>query len=129
MALENTAGKRGFVSVCFSPLATAVHSIQQYIGHQCVLLNGTSTMAGSSGTSEGSFPANSMKQHFPMDSFPSTQKAASWQFQRAIYLRGLHHPMGHGHGHTLSIGGEEYLFQIWSFSWCSDSALEIVASP
>lgn len=128
MALENTTGKRGFVSVCFSPLATVVHSIQQCIGQQCVLLNGTSTMARSSGTSEGSSPANSMKQHSPMDSFPSTQKAASWQSQLAIYLR-RHHPMGHGHGYTLSIGGEEYLFQIWSFSWCSDSALEIVASP
>ena len=71
MAIENSAGKRGFLfSVDFSPLASTVPSNQNARDTSAVWWTVPSTTAGSSGTSKGSVPANSMKQHFTMHSFP-----------------------------------------------------------
>lgn len=130
MALENSAGKIGFGPERFSLTAPVAHTIRWCMRypvvpppHQWVLLNDASPWATSSGTSEGSSPANSMKQHFPMGSFASTQKVVSWQFCLAIFPRELYHLMGHGHGHTPSfhwrrgVPSKSFKFNNWQHKY------------
>lgn len=83
MTQKNTAEKRGFVPVCFPLLASVVYNIQLCMGHPVVpppegwvLLNGSSPRATSSGTLESSFPADSIKRHFP-NCFTSIWQVAS----------------------------------------------------
>ena len=126
MAIKNTAGNRGFlfpwISLHLLLWCTATSNAGDT---SAVLLNGTFHRGRFFWHFKGqcSSKFHEATLYYAQFARLSTQKRASWQFQLAIYLRGLHHPMGHGHGHNLSTGGKEFLFQIGFFSWCSASVL------
>lgn len=132
MAIQNTAGNRGgfFLFVCLFQWislrlllwCTATSNVRDT---SAVLLNGTFHHGRFFWHFRRQCSSKFHEATLYYAQFPrlSTQKRASWQFQLAIYLRGLHRPLGRSHSHNLSTGGTAFLFQIWFFSWCSASVL------